>query len=163
MNFLRKLTNSENKKLNDCIANIGQEFNSLTDAENYYYQIRDSELNEIKNIETQFPKLLLDGSGESLQRLEDFYFECYVDNKIKIEIPKSQFENLITQYTRHVFVNNNIDKWTVFENEFSPGKYELGLISENGVTSNQHYGEDLDKKEKSELRKYLKTWFDIYS
>lgn len=162
MNFFKKLTKKESKDLTECLAEMGTAFTSKEEAESFFFKKRDAELSALKNIESIFPELSLDNSGESLQRLEDFYFDNYIDGKNRTNVSKEEFEKYITQYTRQVFVENKISNWIVFENEFSPGQFEIGLDYGNGEGTNQNFGEGLEKKENSELRRYLFQTFQMY-
>ena len=163
MNFFKKLSKKENRQLADCLAQIGTKFESKEIAETYFLDLRDKDLLELKELELSFPNLLLDNTGESLKRLEKLYFDFFVDKRIPTNIKQEHFENLITQYTRQVFVTNKIASWIVFENEFSEGQYEIGLDYGNGEGTNQNFGYGLDKKDGSEKGQYLYQTFMAYT
>lgn len=145
----------------DCLAGMGQNFASQGEAEAFYYEQRDKDLNELKELEAAHPALALDNSPESLLRIEQFYFDCFVNKKTPAPVTKERLEELVTQYTRQVFAAHHIAAWTVFENEFSPGKYDIGLDFGGGGT-NQQFGVDLEEKEDSERGRYLYELFMAY-
>ena len=145
----------------DCLAGMGQSFAGQSEAEAFYYEQRDKDLNELKELGAAHPTLALDKSPESLLRIEQFYFECFVNKKAPAPVTKERLEELVTQYTRQVFATHNIATWTVFENEFSPGRYDIGLDFGGGGT-NQQFGADLGEKDGSEGGRYLYELFMAY-
>ena len=161
-NFLRKLSKKESKKLEDCLAQNGLAFDSQEEAEAFYFAKRDKDIEEIKRINEIFPELLLDFKAPSLSRLENFYFKCYIDKTVKVDISRERFEELMTQYMRQVFVNNEMAEWSVSENYFAEGRYELGLLYGYGSGTNEHYAQDLYKREDNQGRDYLYRDFMMY-
>jgi hypothetical protein len=159
---LRRLSPEEAMDLESGLAEIGMEFNSVEDAEKYFFEIRDNDLKEMKAVEEKFPELTLDYKAQSLARLEEFYYKVFVDKKIELDIPKERFEELFTQYMRQVFVNTELAEWMVFENDFAEGRYYLGLMYAYGSGGEEHFAENLDSKEKEEGRKYLYTKYMYY-
>ena len=159
---LRKLSDEEARSLEDCLAENGLPFDSKEEAEKYFFEIRDNDLAAIKAIGEKFPELDLDFKAQSLLRLESFYFNVYVDKKLDIGISKERFEELLTQYNRQVFVQNELAEWSVMENEFAEGRYDLGVLYAYGAWGSGDYADGLDKKEKEYSRKYLHTNFMYY-
>jgi hypothetical protein len=159
---LRRLSPEEAMDLESGLAEIGMEFNSVEDAEKYFFEIRDNDLKEMKAVEEKFPELNLDYKAQSLARLEEFYYKVFVDKKIELDIPKERFEEMFTQYMRQVFVNTELAEWMVFENDFAEGRYYLGLMYAYGSGGEEHFAENLDSKEKEEGRKYLYTKYMYY-
>ena len=160
--FFRKLSKKESKSLEASLAENGLPFDSLADAEKFFFSKRDAELKELQDLKTRYPELNLDYKAKSLKRLEDFYFKCYKDKKIKIEITKERFEELLTQYMRQVFVTNEIAEWMVFENDFAEGRYDLGVMYGYGSGGSEDYAWSLDKKPDNKERKYLYDKFMLY-
>ena len=88
---LRKLSEDEARSLEDSLAENGLPFESKKQAETYFFEMRDTDLAEIKSIGEKFPELKLDFKAQSLLRLESFYFKVYVDKKIDAGISKERF------------------------------------------------------------------------
>jgi TPR repeat protein len=161
-NFLRKLSRKEAKSLEDCLAKNGIEFPSQEEAEKYFFTQRDKDLAEVKQLNERFPQLQLDYRAMSLQRFEEFYFNVYKDNKIKLDISRDRMEELMTQYMRQVFVHLEMAEWRVFENEFAEGRYDIGLEYGYGSGTMENYARGLHYYEKEKNRKYLYDKFMMY-
>lgn len=159
---LRKLSDEEARSLEDCLAENGLAFESKEEAEKYFFEMRDNDLAEIKSIGEKFPELKLDFKAQSLLRLESFYFNVYVDKKIDIGITKEKFEELMSQYNRQVFVQNELAEWAVMENDFAEGRFDLGVQYAYGSWGSEHYAGYLDNTEKEYGRKKLYTSFMYY-
>lgn len=160
--FLRKLSKKESKKLEDCLAQNGLEFDNQETAEKFFFTQRDKDLTEINELNGKFPQLDLDFKANSLKRFEDFYFKVFVDKSIAVDITKERMEELLTQYMRQVFVANEMAEWMVFENDFAEGRYELGIMYGYGSGTMEHYAGGLDKKEDNASRTYLFNDFMLY-
>ena len=161
-NFLRKLSKKESSKLEDCLAQNGLEFDTQESAEKFYFSQRDHDLVDLANLNHNYLDLKLDFKAKSLQRFETFYFGCYVDKTISIDISKERMEELITQYMRQVFVSNEMAEWMVFENDFAEGRYELGIMYGYGSGSLEHYARGLDFIKDNAKRSYLFNKFMLY-
>jgi hypothetical protein len=159
---MRKLSDEEAKELEDSLAQNGIKFDTDEQAEKFFFALRDQDLEEIAKLNTANPHLDLNFKAKSLQRVEDFYFKCYVDKTLSTDIPKERMEELLTQYMRQVFVSNEMAEWMVFENDFAEGQYELGLMYGYGSGTMEHYAEGLDKKEDNDNRTYLFDKFMLY-
>lgn len=160
--FLRKPGKKEAKALEDCLAESGLPFNSREEAEAFFFAQRDNDLRELSGLNDLFPELTLDYKAGSLKRIEQFYFELYVDKSGDPQISKERMEALITQYNRQVFVANEVAEWRVFENDFAEGRYDLGLLYGYGSGTTQEYASDLDQKENNADRQYLYNNFMLY-
>jgi hypothetical protein len=159
---MRKLSDEEANELEDSLAQNGIEFESEEDAEKFYFGQRDKDLLELSELNNKYSELDLNFKAKSLQRFESFYFNCFVDHSISIDITKERMEVLLTQYMRQVFVKNEMAEWMVFENDFAEGKYELGLLYGYGSGTMEHYAYQLDKKEDNPNRTYLFDKFMMY-
>lgn len=159
---MRKLSDEEAKELEDALAQNGFEFDTLEQAETFFFAQRDRDLDEVAKLNVRYSDLDLKFRAKSLQRLEGFYFKCFVDKSLSSEISKERMEVLITQYMRQVFVSNEMAEWMVFENDFAEGQYELGLLYGYGSGTMEHYAEGLDKKEDNDKRTYLFDKFMLY-
>ena len=160
--FMRKLSDEESKELEDALAQNGLAFATEEEAETFFFTQRDKDLEDIAKLNVSFPQLDLNLKATSLQRFENFYFQCYVDKTQSIDISKERMEELLTQYIRQVFVSNEMAEWMVFENDFAEGRYELGLMYGYGSGTMEHYAQGLDKREDNVKRTYLFDNFMMY-
>ena len=143
--MLRKLSDDEANSLENSLAQGGFPFESQVEAEKHFFSQRDNDLARLEEMNQEHQELKLDFKAASLKRLEAFYFSSYVDNKISAQIPKEQFELLLSQYMRQVFVSNDMAEWMVFENDFAEGRYDLGIMYGYGAGGTEHYADGLDK------------------
>jgi len=160
--MLRKLSDEESRSLEDSLAQNGVPFENQEEAEKHFFTLRDNDLAVLQKLNLEHPDLRLDFKAQSLKRLESFYFDCYIDNKITIQIPKDEFELLLSQYMRQVFVSNDMAEWMVFENDFAEGRYELGILYGYGSGGSEHYADGLSNREDNKARTFLYDRFMLY-
>ncbi|MEI9912687.1 MAG: hypothetical protein WDO71_25430 [Bacteroidota bacterium] len=159
---LRKLSDDEARELESFLSDSGKPFQSIEKAEDFFFAQCEKDLEEINLLNTRYPELDLDLKATSLLRLERFYFDCYVNNKISTDISKERFEELMTQYMRHVFVYNEMAEWAVFENDFAEGRYDFGLLYGYGSGTTEHYADELDNTPDNPGHDYLYKHFMLY-
>jgi hypothetical protein len=159
---LRKLSEEESMSLEESLAQNGLPFDSQEAAEAFFSAERDKDLAAINELAAQFPQLQLNNKAQSLARLEQLYFQAFVDASINMDITKDRMEQLLTQYMRQVFVANDMAEWMVFENDFAEGRYEFGLMYGYGSGTTEHYANNLDKNPDNKERKYLYNKFMMY-
>lgn len=159
---MRKLSDEESKELENALAQNGLAFAAQEEAEIFFFAQRDKDLDDIAKLNVSFPQLDLNFKAKSLQRFENFYFQCYVGKIQSVDISKERMEELLTQYMRQVFVSNEMAEWMVFENDFAEGRYELGLMYGYGSGTMEQYAHGLDKREDNAKRTYLFDQFMMY-
>lgn len=152
--MLRRLSRSETSDLIRNLKRGGIPFRNRKLAESFLYHKRNSELRELLEFMRSFPELGLDFRPASLKRIENFYVGLMESQKTPANYLK-RLEELITQYMRHVLVHNGHAVWTVIENEFAEGRYELGIRYSNGLESQEDFAHDLPEKTSIHGRNYL--------
>lgn len=157
--MLRKLFKKEAVDIENSLASMGMEFESLEQAEEYFFEKLDADKKRLAKLGDEFPQLELNYSSKSLQELERLYFTIFNDKRTKTSYDKNEFEELMTLYMREVFIKNEMAEWQVQENHFGPGKYQLGLLYGYGSWTNNHYAADLDRKKDNKGRDYLYRYF----
>jgi|GEM_PF-3364078 len=161
--FLKKLGKKEAQELEDCLAQNGMEFESQEAAEKFLFSQRNTDLEEVKQLNEHYPQLNLDYKAQSLKRLESFFYSAFVDKKVKLEgISKEHLENLMSQYMRQVFVFNDMAEWRVFENDFAEGRYDIGLMYGYGSGTMENYATGLSLNKENKSRTYLYDKFMMY-
>jgi hypothetical protein len=159
---LRKISDEEANELESFLGDSGLPFESVEKAEDFFFSQCEKDLDDIDVLNARYPALDLDLKAISLLRLEEFYFDCYVNKKINTDISKERFEELMTQYMRHVFVHNEMAEWAVFENDFAKGRYDFGLLYAYGAGTTESYADELDTIEDNPDHDYLYKKFMLY-
>ncbi len=159
----RILSETEGKAIEDALAEKGILFDNIEAAKKYYFDIRDKDTVKVNEFVSKNKSLNLDFTPNSLLRLEDFYIKCFVEKSSKTEYSKDDFEYLITQYVRHIYVKNKLATWTVVENDFAEGKYELGLEFEKYGRQQRNFGSALDQSIDVKQRNYLLNAYNMFA
>lgn len=160
--MFRKLSRKKTDALVDALATMGRPFASADEAEAFYAPLRENDRRELKAWSAAFPALHLDLKAMSLKRLEVLYYAIHAEGKAAPLLDRSRLEQLMTTYTREVFVANRIAQWRVMENDFNAGHYTDGLEFVDGGTTNHHYAQDLVKQKENAERDYLFRNFMMY-
>ena len=104
-----------------------KEFQSISDAEKYFFEYKDSLLNQFERTNGD-GAFTFDYSIDSLKTLEKRYFELWEkDDFASFSVSREQFELMIGVYFNEVAVRNAGAKWEVKEFPFIRGKYELAV------------------------------------
>jgi hypothetical protein len=162
-NPIKVLSEREGKGIEEALGENGKPFDNIETAEKYYFDIRDKDTIKINEFISKNKSLNLDYTPNSLLRLEDFYLKCFVENKARTDYSKSDFEYIITQYVRHIYVKNKLAKWAVVENDFAQGKYELGVEFEKFGKQQRNFGLDLDQSSDIKTRNYLLNAYETFA
>ena len=143
------------------------EFNSMADAESYFFEYKDSLLSRFENICTD-SKFNADYSVDSLKTLEKWYFELWEkDDFASFAVSRAEFEEMLTVYFDEVAVRN-IDEaqWEVMAYPFVNGKYELGLKCGLMNLAGLGHFRDLCTMQGNKRRNFIsreyKKYFDTY-
>lgn len=105
-----------------------KEFQNITDAEDYFFEYKDSLLNEFEMLSKE-SGFTADYSLDSLKLLEKWYFALWEkDDFASFKVSREQFELMLGVYFNEVAVRNKEGaKWEVKEFPFARGKYELAI------------------------------------
>jgi hypothetical protein len=129
-------------------------FESQSHAERTLFAQRDASLRDL--LDEVGPEVLLDGSPESLTRLERWYFENEEPTRTK---SGTSVASGIGFYLGRVLCVNANFAWIVQEYVFMPGRYEIG-VSRGGLSIMLSRGRsphrDGNVQMKSLLREYRK-------
>ena len=160
---IKVLSEKENQSLVGGLAKNGLPFDNLESAEKYYFDLVKKDEIKINEFIKVNSNLNLDYSPNSLMRLEDYYIKCFVEKTEKTNYSKDDFEYIITQYVRHIYVKSNLAKWAAVENDFSEKNYELGLEFKQFGKQQRRFGLDLDKSCDVTTRDYLLEAYNTFT
>ena len=133
------------------------EFNDISEAEDYFFSYKDNLLDKFETICSQNSYFSPDYTVESLKKIEKWYFDLYEKNEFdKAGFTQDEFEGTMAVYFGEVVVKNNEDaKWLVTEYPYSQKKYEFfvnkGLLSMSIINMFR----DLYKKQNNKRRNLL--------
>ena len=143
----------ENK--DDPFAEFGQSFTDIETAENNILSAKNTNLENFKKLVAEYLEDPLIGNSDCLLKLENLYYEIYVDNTKPIKINRIEFENYLSIYFMKILVDNNIANWKVVKNPFSKGNYNLAIEFDSDNWTTGGYATELYEHESNSSRKYL--------
>lgn len=97
-------------------------------AEAELLAFRDKRLRNLENAAATSDRFKAEYTPESLKMLERWYFELLEgDGFAALDIPQIEFEECLAMYFLETAVRQGGVRWTVDENAFVPGRYEIGV------------------------------------
>lgn len=134
---------------------FGELFNSLSDAKKNLLKKKDLDLAKFSYLISDISEISLSPEPQILNPLEELYYKLFIDKSKKIEVERTEFENLLSLYFMHILVEKNIARWGVERNPFSKNRYNLIIEFSKDYNTTGGFATELFENEAEYGRNYL--------